>query len=74
MAFKDIWQDLEDAVEGVAGSGSDVSVEPINKIAHAVIENETALESKADASAIGDISTALDELHAYAQALVGGAE
>lgn len=40
MALKDNWQDLQDAVEGVTGSGDEVSVEPINKIAHAVIDLE----------------------------------
>lgn len=38
--LKDIWTDLQDAVVGVPNSGSDVSVEPINKIAHAVIDLE----------------------------------
>lgn len=37
MALKDTWVDLEDAIEGVPDSGDEVSVEPINKIAHAVI-------------------------------------
>jgi rRNA-processing protein FCF1 len=40
LALKDIWQDLQDAVAGVENSGSDISVEPINAIAHAVIDNE----------------------------------
>jgi hypothetical protein len=40
MALKDTWQDLEDAVAGVENSGSEISVEPINAIAHAVITNE----------------------------------
>ena len=43
MALKDNWVDLEDAVEGVPDSGSDITVEPINKIAHAVIDNEKAI-------------------------------
>ena len=38
--LKDTWTDLENAVSGVEGSGSDVSVEPINDIAHAVIDLE----------------------------------
>lgn len=40
MALKDIWEDLEDKVQGDPDSGSDISVEPINAIAHAVIELE----------------------------------
>lgn len=40
MALKDTWIDLEDAVEGVPDSGSDITVEPINAIAHAVIKLE----------------------------------
>lgn len=48
MAFKDIWKDLQDATEGIAGSGDDVSAEPINTIAHAVIDNETNLVGKVD--------------------------
>ncbi len=40
MALKDDWKDLKDAIEGVAGSGDDISVKPINKIAHAVIDLE----------------------------------
>lgn len=44
MALKDTWKDLENAIEGVAGSGDDISVEPINDIAHAVIENEDVIK------------------------------
>lgn len=40
MALKDIWEDLQDTTDGVAGSGDDISVEPINAIAHAVMELE----------------------------------
>lgn len=40
MALKDIWVDLEDAIEGVADSGSEISAENINNIAHAVIALE----------------------------------
>lgn len=40
MALKDTWKDLQDAVEGEPYSGSEVTVEPINKIAHAVINLE----------------------------------
>lgn len=43
MALKDAWKDLEDAIDGVPDSGSDITVEPINKIAHAVIDNEKAI-------------------------------
>lgn len=38
--LKDTWTDLEDAVPGVEDSGSDLIVEPINEIAHAVIDLE----------------------------------
>ena len=43
MALKETWTDLEDAVDGVPDSGSDITVEPINAIAHAVIDNEKAI-------------------------------
>lgn len=48
MALKDIWKDLQNATEGIAGSGDDVSAEPINMIAHAVIDNEINLAGKVD--------------------------
>lgn len=48
MALKDTWKDLEDAVAGVENSGSDISVEPINVIAHAVIANEKGKVDKED--------------------------
>ena len=95
MALKDTWQDLQDAVAGVPDSGSELTVQPINKIAHAVIdleENGTGSsiildEEMSDDSEngvqnkvikdyvdgkIGDIDTALDELHSYAQSLISG--
>lgn len=40
MALKDTWKDIQNATEGIAGSGDDISAEPINKIAHAVIDLE----------------------------------
>lgn len=40
MALKDTWVDLEEAIEGVPDSGDEVSAEPINRIAHAVISLE----------------------------------
>lgn len=40
MALKDTWEDLEDKVQGDPDSGSEISVEPINDIAHAVIDLE----------------------------------
>lgn len=46
MAFKDDWKDLQNATDGVAGSGDDISVESINMIAHAVIQNETTIGGK----------------------------
>lgn len=48
MALKDDWKDLQNATEGIAGSGDDVSAEPINMIAHAVIDNEINLAGKVD--------------------------
>jgi hypothetical protein len=56
MALKDIWTDRKNGVD-------DVNAEDINIVAQAVI----ALENN-----YGEISTALDELHEYAQALVSG--
>ena len=40
MALKDSWTPLQDATSDVPDSGSDISVEPINAIADAVIELE----------------------------------
>lgn len=48
MGLKDTWQDLQDAVAGVENSGSEISVEPINAIAHAVIDNEKNKVDKED--------------------------
>ena len=48
MALKDIWKDLEDEIQGEPDSGSDISVKPINDIAHAVI----ALEKNGAGSSI----------------------
>lgn len=41
MSLKDVWKDLEDKVQGAPDSGSEISVKPINTIAHAVIDLET---------------------------------
>ena len=40
MALKDTWTDLIDGTEVVPNSGDEISAEPINRIAHAVIELE----------------------------------
>lgn len=40
MALKDIWKDLQNAIEGVPNSGDDISADDINDIAHAVINLE----------------------------------
>lgn len=48
MALKDTWKDLQDAVQGVLDSGDDASVEPINDIAHAVIDLEDNINRKED--------------------------
>lgn len=48
MAFKDEWKDLKDATAEVPNSGDDISVEPINKIAHQVILNEENIVDKVD--------------------------
>lgn len=45
MALKDIWVDIENAVEGVPNSGDEINVDAINDIAHAVIENEENIQS-----------------------------
>ena len=46
MALKDIWQDLVDGTEENPNIGSELSVEPINDIAHAIIALEEAQESE----------------------------
>lgn len=48
MSFKNEWKDLQDATAGVPNSGDDISVEPINKIAHQVILNEKNITNKVD--------------------------
>lgn len=48
MAFKDEWKDLKDATVEAPNSGDDISVEPINKIAHQVILNEENIIDKVD--------------------------
>lgn len=58
MALKDTWTNKRDGVDNVMAGD-------INSIAAAVIVLEEEL---------GDVSLALDELHEYAQAIVGGAE
>lgn len=50
MALKDNWTDLEDAIDGVPDSGSDITVEPINAIAHAVIDLEKNSGGQVDLS------------------------
>ena len=70
MALKDTWQDLIDGE-------SEIVVEPLNDIAHAVIANEDAISEidtqlgdiEAD---IGDIDTALDNIIAIQNSLIGG--
>lgn len=57
MALKDNWQDLQDAVAGDPNSGSDITVEPINKIANAVI----ALEGKSEDNPDITIDNSMDE-------------
>ena len=56
MALKDTWINRTNGVD-------DVDAEDINNVAQAVITLENNY---------GEISTALDELHEYAQALVNG--
>ena len=46
MALKDTWQDLVDGTEENPNSGSELSVEPINDMAHAIIALEEAQESE----------------------------
>lgn len=48
MSLTETWKDLEDAVVSVPDSGSEISVEPINAIAHAVIDNENNKVDKED--------------------------
>lgn len=56
MPLKNNWTNRRDEID-------DVVADDINKIAAAVIELEEN---------IGEISLALDDLHAYAQSLAGG--
>jgi uncharacterized protein YgfB (UPF0149 family) len=56
MALKEIWVDKVDGVD-------DVIAEDINNIAQSVIDLEENVEN---------FDEALDELHAYAEALKGG--
>lgn len=56
MALKDIWVDKKNGID-------DVDAEPINEIAHSVIELEKQ---------VGKIDSAFDELHSYAQNIISG--
>ena len=51
MSLKDIWEDLEDKVQGDPDSGSEISVKPINTIADAGIdlENQDPIQSNVQA-------------------------
>lgn len=48
MSFKNEWKDLQDATAGMPNSGDDITVEPINRIAHQVIINEENITNKVD--------------------------
>lgn len=48
MALKDTWKDLQDKIQGDENSGDKISVEPINDIAHSVIEIEEKIGDKDD--------------------------
>lgn len=61
MALKDIWVDLKDATDGIAGSGDDVTVKPINDIAHSVIENEEKIEQLENKEIEITIDTEMDD-------------
>ena len=56
MALKDTWEDLKDAVAVDPNSGSDISVEPINEIAHAVIDLEKKSQSGGNISIDSEMS------------------
>ena len=56
MALKDKWQDLIDGE-------SEVVVEPINDMAHSIIELEEDM---------GDIDTALDAILTIQEGIIGG--
>jgi hypothetical protein len=56
MALKGNWQNLVDGE-------SEIIVKTINDMAEAIIELEEI---------VGEVDEALDELHNYAQALIGG--
>lgn len=58
MALKDTWVDLQNAVAGVENTGSDVSAEPINNIAHAVIDLE---EKEIDTEIDAEIDTEMSD-------------
>ena len=65
-------------VEGIIGNGADITLMAESGVVLSAEYNRDinkAFESSQLDNALGDISTALDELHAYAEALVnGGAE
>ena len=82
MALKDIWVDLKDKVAGVPDSGSELTVKPINDIAHSVIENEEkikevdgAIENVNDElgninNSIGETETALDMIVSQQESII----
>lgn len=61
MALKDIWVDLEDKVAGVPDSGSELTVKPINDIAHSVIENENEIKELKNKEIKITIDTEMDD-------------
>ena len=63
MALKDIWKDLQNAIEGVPNSGDDISADDINNIAHAVIdlENDGVGDDLADVATSGNYNDLTDK-------------
>ena len=45
MSLKDKWKDLQDAIEGVMGSGDDISAEHLNLIANELIKSQIDIEN-----------------------------
>ena len=63
MALKDTWVDLEDAIPGMEDSGDDVAAEPINDIAHAVIDLEDYNDEGITTAKINESAVTTDKIN-----------
>lgn len=61
--LKDKWKDLQDAVEGILGSGDDISAEHLNLIANELIKSQSDIEkNKTNKANKTDLPTKVSQL------------